>query len=109
MTAALDTKVSLSGSEEISGTKTFTTSPLVPSKSEAVGENPMAIATEAQVYRAADDFTKQVVRLTGNQTVDGVKTFVKSPVIPGKTGLPSSSATTNIATEAQVYAAHCWQ
>jgi hypothetical protein len=53
--AALDTKVSKTGDvpETIEGTKTFTTSPLVPSKSTAAGSNSTVIATEAQVHAAA--------------------------------------------------------
>jgi hypothetical protein len=52
--AALAGKVSRTGAvtEEISGTKTFAISPLVPSKATAAGNNSTVIATEAQVYAA---------------------------------------------------------
>ncbi len=39
------------------GTKTFNTSPVVPSKSTAAGNNPTTIATEAQVYLKQDKLT----------------------------------------------------
>ncbi|GBR73541.1 hypothetical protein NO1_0900 [Candidatus Termititenax aidoneus] len=48
----LKDKVSLTGDEEISGTKTFTTSPLAPEKVTPVtAENKTVLATEAQVYK----------------------------------------------------------
>ncbi|GBR73540.1 hypothetical protein NO1_0899 [Candidatus Termititenax aidoneus] len=50
---AMAGKVSLTGDERISGTKTFTTSPLVPEKETPVtAENKTVLATEAQVYAA---------------------------------------------------------
>lgn len=92
--------VGLSGDQEIAGTKTFKTSPKVPSKNTAAGNNPTVVATEAQVYLKSDD--ADVVKLTGDQTIKGTKTFGTSPGIPSK----STAATNNakeIATEAQVY------
>ena len=43
--------------QTIAGTKTFTTSPVVPSKDTAAGNNPTSIATEAQVYLKQDKLT----------------------------------------------------
>lgn len=48
----------------------------------------------------ADD--NAVVKLTGNQTIAGTKTFSTSPVVPSKTSSATNSGT-KIATEAQVY------
>lgn len=42
--------VKISGNQSIAGTKTFSISPIVPSKSTAAGNNTTTIATEAQVY-----------------------------------------------------------
>lgn len=42
--------VDLSTNQTIWGTKTFSVSPVVPSKSSSAGNNPTVIATEAQVY-----------------------------------------------------------
>jgi len=47
--------VKLLGNQSISGTKTFNTSPLIPSKSSAAGNNATIIATEAQVALKAND------------------------------------------------------
>lgn len=43
--------------QTVYGTKTFNTSPVVPSKSTAAGNNPTTIATEAQVYLKQDKLT----------------------------------------------------
>lgn len=72
--------VKLTGNQTVAGTKTFSTSPVVPSKSTAAANTPTAIATEAQVYLKAND--ADVVKLTGNQTVAGIKTFSSFPVTP---------------------------
>jgi hypothetical protein len=109
--------VDLSTNQLIKGIKTFSTSsPLVPPKSSApVNANgTTVIATEAQVYAAMGEFAnkandKDVVKLTTDQTIAGVKKFTTSPVIPAKTGMPSSTTSNAIATEAQVYAASLWQ
>lgn len=42
--------VPLAGNATISGTKTFSVSPIVPSKSTPAGNNPTVLATEAQVF-----------------------------------------------------------
>ncbi|MDR1996966.1 MAG: hypothetical protein LBQ83_01385 [Candidatus Margulisbacteria bacterium] len=57
--AGLTTKVNKGTSaadgvnETIYGTKTFDTSPVVPAKNTAAGNNSTVIATEAQVYKAS--------------------------------------------------------
>jgi hypothetical protein len=65
--------VKLTGTQTIAGTKTFSTSPVVPSKNTAAGNNATTIATESQVYLKAND--SDVVKLSGNQTIVGIKTF----------------------------------
>ena len=92
--------VLLTWDQTVAGTKTFSTSPVVPSKTSAATNTGTAIATEAQVYLKAND--NAVVKLTGNQTVAWTKTFSTSPVVPSKTA-DVANTWTAIATEAQVY------
>jgi hypothetical protein len=114
--AALDTKVSLTGDETIDGKKTFKVSPVVPEKDAAAGNNPTAIATEAQVYKALetskkhiDDLLSSKVGLSGAEEISDTKTFTTSPVVPGKNTVANSANSTVIATEAQVYKTlMCW-
>ena len=97
--------VKLTWDQTINWIKTFGTSPVVPSKSTAAGNNPTTIATEKQVYDVAQDLVtldSNVVKTSWNQTVNGTKTFWTSPVVPAKSTDASSSNTTVIATEAQV-------
>ncbi|MDR1322925.1 MAG: hypothetical protein LBK68_00640 [Candidatus Margulisbacteria bacterium] len=100
--AALDTKVNLNGNETINGTKTFTTSPVVPGKSTAAGSsNSTVIATEAQIVSTVNAALNTKVSLTGNQTIEGTKTFKVSPVVPPKSTAAGNNPTV-IATETQV-------
>ena len=92
--------VDLSSNQTVAWTKTFSTSPVVPSKTSAATNTGTAIATEAQVYLKANN--ADVVKLTGNQTVAWTKTFSTSPVVPSKTA-DVANTWTAIATEAQVY------
>lgn len=75
-----NTVVKLTGDQTVDGTKTFSTSPVVPSKDSPAADNPTEIATEAQVFLKADD--DEVVKLTGNQTVAGTKTFTANVNVP---------------------------
>ena len=52
-----DDYVDKTSNQTIWGTKTFTTSPVVPSKSTNAGDNATTIATEAQVYKKQDKLT----------------------------------------------------
>ena len=92
--------VKLTWNQTIAWTKTFSISPIVPSKTSAATNTGTAIATEAQVYLKANN--ADVVKLTGNQTVAWTKTFSTSPVVPSKT-TDVANTWTAIATEAQVY------
>ena len=97
--------VDTSTNQTVWGTKTFTTSPVVPSKTAAATNTWTAIATEAQVYTVAQAVSTldwNVVKLSWNQTVAWTKTFSTSPVVPSKTS-DATNSWTAIATEAQVY------
>ena len=48
--------IKLTGNQTIAGTKTFSTSPLVPSKNTTAGNNPTYIATEAQVVSLGNNY-----------------------------------------------------
>ena len=52
-----DDYVDKTSNQTIGGTKTFTTSPVVPSKTTDAGDNPTVVATEAQVYKKQDKLT----------------------------------------------------
>ncbi|GHT07117.1 hypothetical protein AGMMS49525_16080 [Bacteroidia bacterium] len=79
----------LAGNKTFSGMTTFSvTSPTVPSKSAAAGNNPTVLATEAQVALKAD--------LAG-------ATFTDAIAVPNKITAVTNNGTL-VATEAQVYA-----
>lgn len=80
--------VTVNTAQNISGKKTFTTEPALPNKTSAATNNGTKPATEKQVYDVAQDLNtlnNGVVKLTGDQTVNGTKTFGTSPVVPSKT------------------------
>ena len=87
--------VKLTGNQTIAGTKTFSTSPPVPSKSTAAGNNATTIATEAQVALKANIASP---------------TFTGTVAVPEKSAAIAASAAANttaaqrtaVATEAQV-------
>jgi hypothetical protein len=66
--------VKLSGNQSIAGTKTFSISPVVPSKSTAAGNNPTVVATESQV---------------------ALKANLASPAFTGAPTAPTAAAKTN--------------
>lgn len=73
----------LTGNQEIEGVKTFTESPIVPTP-EAGDKSDKAATTQfvADALEAWDIDERNDVKLTGDQSVDGVKTFTDSPVVP---------------------------
>ncbi|GHT04055.1 hypothetical protein AGMMS49525_09990 [Bacteroidia bacterium] len=87
--------LSASGNATFSGTATFSSSPTVSSRNTAVtGITPLTqttVATEAQVYATAKGITSDALlafrdsTLTKDQTLNGVKTFLKDPQFPTKT------------------------
>lgn len=86
--------VSLSGNQSVSGVKTFTDSPEIPTP--ASGDSSAKAATTAFVssaIAAIDD----VVKLAGDQFVAGVKTFAASPLVPTPAGGDNSSRVANTA------------
>lgn len=121
-----------SGDETIAGTKTFSTSPVVPSKSTAAGNNATVVATEAQVYAVQSNLTahtgnvsnphsvtKAQVGLgnvdntsdvdkpvsTATNTALALKANIASPAFTGTPSAPTATAgtnTTQIATTAFV-------
>lgn len=80
--AASVNAVSLSGDQAVAGVKTFTDSPVVPTPDDT--DNSTKVATTAYVQTALStiNIPPAGVTLTGNQTVEGVKTFTDSPVVP---------------------------
>lgn len=58
--------VKLTGNQTIAWTKTFSTSPVVPSKTSAATNSGTAIATEAQVKTVADAIPTKVSQLTND-------------------------------------------
>lgn len=75
--------VALAGDQAISGTKTFSASPLVPTPdaedSSAKAANTAFVSGAIAAAHANDT---AFVRLTGDQSVNGVKTFTASPQVP---------------------------
>jgi len=71
-----------SGDQTIAGVKTFSSSPKVPTAVK--GTNSTVAASTAFVQAALADYadSAEVVKLTGNQSVSGTKTFNSSPLVP---------------------------
>jgi hypothetical protein len=105
--------IKLTGAQTIAGVKTFSSSPVVPDGSfviaktsglqSALDAKAALVHTHAQsdvtglvtaLAAKADDTA--VVKLTGGQTIAGVKTFSSSPIVPNNSF--AISATTNLQT-----------
>ena len=69
--------VALNGAQTVGGVKTFTASPVVPTKT--TGDSSTDAASTAFVQ---GEIASRAVLLTGNQTVAGTKTFSASPLVP---------------------------
>ena len=97
--ADANTTVKLSGDQTIAGTKTFSASPKVPTAVK--GTNSTVAASTAFVQTAIGDKANDadVVKLTGNQSIAGEKTFTSSPKVPTAT---AGDNTTKVATTAFV-------
>ena len=100
-----DDFVDLSSNQSIGWTKTFTTSPVVPSKTTSATNDWTKIATEKQVYDVAQSIPDNTdyVDLSTAQSVWWVKTFTSEPVLPSKDTAVGTSKTAP-ATEYQVKA-----
>ena len=77
---SLNGVVKTTGNQSIAGTKTFSSSPQVPTAS--AGDSSQKAASTAFVQNAVNAAGDSYVKTTGNQTVDGVKTFNSSPKAP---------------------------
>lgn len=64
-----NTFVDLTHDQTIAGTKTFSTSPVVPSKTADATNTGTAIATEAQVYKVANMFDDYSFQLASGNTI----------------------------------------
>jgi hypothetical protein len=87
MEAALESKVSLTGDESISGKKTFKVLPVVPEKPEAgtdtsAGNNPKVIATEAQVYKMESVARENIkaFKINNQDTVDKLEEDIEDRI-----------------------------
>ena len=94
-----DKVVHKAGNETISGTKTFSSEPVLGTgKSSAASESDTKLATEKQVF----DVGKASVKNTGDETIAGVKTFSSEPVLGAGKSTAVSNIDTVFATEKQV-------
>ena len=83
-------------------TNYITTSSLNTALNDYVSE--LDVDSKLENYITISDLNNSMsnfVKLTDNQTIEGIKTFTVSPVVPSKT-TPVSDDSTSIATEAQV-------
>jgi hypothetical protein len=105
--AADNVVVHLTGNETISDTKTFSTSPVVPSKIAAATNSGTAIATEAQVYSHTSNnsnphsVTKAQVGLgNADNTADADKpvSTAMQTALDNKQGKITATGTTNVLT-----------
>ncbi len=75
-----DTKISLTANQTVSGTKTFSSIPIVPANPITSGDTGAVRGDD--VYDYVNPLDNANVKLTGNQTIAGVKTFSSIPVVP---------------------------
>lgn len=74
--------VSLNTAQTVGGVKTFTSIPIVPTADAADNSQKVATTAFVQGEIASKANASEVVKLTGNQTIAGVKTFSDSPEVP---------------------------
>lgn len=93
--------VKLTGDQTITGVKDFQTSPLVPTPTTAAQAAPKGYVDFGDAANASDiadvaadlaTLDSEVVKLTGNQTINGVKTFGSIPVLPGTDPIAANEA-----------------
>lgn len=100
---ALDAaNVKLTGDQTVNGIKDFQTSPLVPTPTTAAQAAPKGYVDFGDAANAADiadvaadlaTLDASVVKLTDDQTVNGIKTFGSIPVLPGTDPVAANEAT----------------
>lgn len=76
--------VTLTDAQTITGAKTFSVSPVVPTPTNNTDASTKKYVddADASILAAINSLDAAVVKLTGNQTVGGTKTFSASPVGP---------------------------
>lgn len=76
--------VKVTGNQTIAGIKTLTSSPIVPTPTTDMQASTKKYVDDREVAIELDFNTKdsQNVKITGNQTINGIKTFVSSPIVP---------------------------
>jgi len=89
--------VKLTGSQTVAGVKTFSSIPVLPA-SDPVNANDASRksyvdAGDATNASAITTLDGQVVKLTGDQSVAGIKTFSSIPVLPGSDPTTANQAT----------------
>lgn len=93
--------VKLTGDQTITGVKDFQTSPLVPTPTTAAQAAPKGYVDFGDAANASDiadvaadlaTLDSEVVKLIGNQTINGVKTFGSIPVLPGTDPVAANEA-----------------
>ncbi|AVP41470.1 hypothetical protein SEA_WENTWORTH_31 [Streptomyces phage Wentworth] len=93
--------VKLTGDQTITGVKDFQTSPLVPTPTTGAQAAPKGYVDFGDAANAQDiadvatdlaTLDSEVVKLTGNQTIAGVKTFSSIPVLPGTDPVAANEA-----------------
>jgi|GEM_PF-475961 len=77
------------GNENIAGTKTFSSSPVVPTPT--AGDNSTKSASTAFVNTAIGTESNKCVHKTGNETLSGIKTFDTPPVLPTPSNVAPAS------------------
>jgi hypothetical protein len=80
--------------QTIGGTKTFSTSPVVPSKTADATNSGTAIATEAQVYKKLDSSALGNGTITVTQAGDTINTFTTNQSSAGTITLRGDIPTT---------------
>ena len=75
-----NTVVHKTGDETVSGTKTFSSSPIAPTPTS--GDSSTKVATTEFVTDAIGDLSSNAVKTYGDQTIAGTKTFSTSPLVP---------------------------
>lgn len=99
---ALDAEVvKLTGDQTINGVKDFQASPLVPTPTTDAQAAPKSYVDSGDATNAADidavaadlaTLDSEVVKLTGDQTVNGIKTFGSILVLPGTDPVAANEA-----------------
>lgn len=91
ISSATDGFVTIATAQTVSGAKTFSVSPLVPTAAAGDSSTKAASTAFVQAAVAAGGGTSGAVTVTGDQTINGVKTFRSSPIVPTPSAGDSST------------------